>query len=74
MRGEKVLTVNDGKPTARLNCQAIEVTAVNWTVGAEASCKCNGELIGKPMKTQAKGTRTVPLPTSTPHTRSGIIA
>ena len=50
------LTVKEGKPAARLNGQAIEVTAVQCTVGAEATCKCNGELIGKPMKIPAKGT------------------
>jgi hypothetical protein len=50
------LTVKEGKPTAKLNGQAIEVAAINSTVGAEATCKCNGELIGKPMKIPGKGT------------------
>jgi hypothetical protein len=50
------LTFKEGKPAANLNGKAIDVTAVNCTVGAEAVCKCNGELIGKPMKIPAKGT------------------
>jgi 3-keto-disaccharide hydrolase len=49
------LTLKEGKPAAKLNGQAIEVTAINCMAGAEAICKCNGELIGKPMKIPAKG-------------------
>jgi hypothetical protein len=49
------VTVKDGKPTARLNGKEIEVTSVQSYVGAEAICKCNGELIGKPMRIPARG-------------------
>src|SRR5262249_34568402 len=50
------LSFKEGKPAARLNGQAIEVASVQCTIGAEATCKCNGELIGKPMKIPATGT------------------
>ena len=49
------LTVKDGKPTARLNGQPIAVEAIRCTVSAEALCKCNGEVIGKPMRIPATG-------------------
>jgi hypothetical protein len=49
------LTVRDGKPTATLNGQVIEVSSVQCSVGAEAVCKCNGELIGKPMRIPSTG-------------------
>jgi hypothetical protein len=50
------LTFREGKPTAKLNGQAIEVAAISCSLGAEAVCKCNGELIGKAMKIPARGT------------------
>jgi hypothetical protein len=40
---------------ARLNGEAIEVRSILCSVGAEAVCKCNGELIGKPMRIPATG-------------------
>ncbi len=49
------LTVKDGKPTARLNGQLIEVSSIQSSVSAEAVCKCNGELIGKPMRIPSTG-------------------
>ena len=51
------LTVKDGKPAARLNGQAIEVAAIQCMVSAEAVCKCNGELIGKPMRITSESNR-----------------
>jgi Domain of Unknown Function (DUF1080) len=50
------LTIKDGKPTAKLNGQPIDVLSFQHSEGAEATCKCNGELIGKPMKIPATGT------------------
>jgi hypothetical protein len=50
------LTVKDGKPTAKLNGQPIDASSFQHSEGAEAVCKCNGELIGKPMKIPATGT------------------
>ena len=47
--------VKDGKPTAKLNGQVIEVGSIQCSVSAEAVCKCNGELIGKPMRIPATG-------------------
>src|SRR5262249_8354 len=49
------LTVRDGKPTATLNGQAIEVSSVQGSVGAEAVCKCNRAVIRKPMRVPATG-------------------
>jgi len=48
-------TVKDGKPTARLNGQVIDVGSIQCSVSAEAVCKCNGEVIGKPMRIPATG-------------------
>ncbi len=50
------LTVKDGKPAARLNGREIPLKALRCQAGAEAVCKCNGELIGKPMLIPATGT------------------
>lgn len=50
------VTVKDGRPTAKLNGQVIEVSSIQCRVSAEALCKCNGELIGKPMQIPARGT------------------
>jgi hypothetical protein len=49
------LTVKDGKPTAKLNGEAVDVANISVNVGAEALCKCNGEVIEKAFKCPAKG-------------------
>jgi len=49
------LTVKDGKPEAKLNGKAIDVTAINVSTSAAAECKCNGEVIEKAFKAGAKG-------------------
>jgi len=49
------LTVHDGKPQAKLNGKAIDVSNIQVTVGPAAECKCNGELLEKAMKVPAKG-------------------
>ncbi|HWG42506.1 MAG TPA: DUF1080 domain-containing protein [Gemmataceae bacterium] len=47
--------VKDGKPTAQLNGREIEVESIRCTVSAEAVCKCNGEMIGRPFRIPATG-------------------
>jgi hypothetical protein len=49
------LTVKDGKPVAKLNGEAVDVANISVNVGAEALCKCNGEVIEKAFKCPAKG-------------------
>lgn len=49
------VTVKDGKPTTKLNGQVIEIGSIQCSVSAEAVCKCNGEVIGKPMRIPATG-------------------
>jgi len=50
------LSIKDGKPIAKLNGQPTELSAFQHSERAEAICKCNGELIGKPMMIPATGT------------------
>jgi hypothetical protein len=50
------VTVKDGTPSARLNGQAIPVESIRCSVSAEALCKCNGEVIGRPFRIPATGT------------------
>jgi len=50
------LTVKDGKPTAKLNGQGVDVGKIVVEAYAEALCKCNGEVIGKPMRIPNTGT------------------
>lgn len=50
------LTYKDGKPQAKLNGEAVDVSNVQVSVGAIAECLCNGEpLSPKDMKVPAKG-------------------
>lgn len=49
------LTVKEGKPTAKLNGEAVDISAISVSVGAEALCHCNGEVIEKAFKCAAKG-------------------
>lgn len=49
------LTVKDGKPTAKLNGAEVDLANITVNVGAEALCKCNGEVIEKAFKCPAKG-------------------
>jgi hypothetical protein len=49
------VTVKEGQPTARLNGQPIEVGSIECSASALAVCKCNGELIGKPLRIPATG-------------------
>jgi hypothetical protein len=50
------MTVKDGKHTVTLNGRTVPLSALLCRVGAEAVCKCNGELIGRPMLIPATGT------------------
>jgi len=49
------LTVQNGKPQAKLNGKEVDVNKIEVNVGAAAECKCNGELLEKAMKVPAKG-------------------
>ena len=50
------LAVKDGKPTAKLNGQPIDVTSVQVSVSNVATCLCNGEALApKTMSVPAKG-------------------
>jgi hypothetical protein len=49
------VTVKNGKPEAKLNGTTIDVSNIQVSVGAEALCLCNGELLEKMTKLPAKG-------------------
>ena len=49
------LTFKDGKPEAKLNGKAIDVSSVQISVGAAAHCLCNGEILDKAMKVPNSG-------------------
>lgn len=51
------VSVKDGKPEVKLNGKAVDVSnlSLNVNVGAVALCKCNGEVIEKAFKVNAKG-------------------
>jgi hypothetical protein len=49
------LTVQAGKPAAKLNGKDIEISAVQLSYGAVAECKCNGEVLEKAFKIPSKG-------------------
>jgi hypothetical protein len=49
------VSVKDGKPTAKLNGQDVEIANIQVSAGDAALCKCNDEVIEKAMKVPFKG-------------------
>jgi hypothetical protein len=49
------MTVEKGKPVAKLNGQLVDVKNLAVSVGAVALCKCNGEVLETAFKAGAKG-------------------
>jgi hypothetical protein len=47
--------VKDGKPTAKLNGQDVEIANIQVSAGDAALCKCNDEVVEKAMKVPFKG-------------------